>query len=142
MGTPGTASAPGAASTPGAATTSSNAAGASNTTTSPGAAGSAPAAADKPIGTLPDKTVQTGMPGWLADNLLVIVTAVLALVAFAIAWLLRRAGARRDDDDEDSYTYDEPALDTAALNRKLDTINLDLDVPPTDEPRRIGGPRV
>ena len=27
------------------------------------------------------------MPGWLADNLLVIVTAVLALVAFAIAWL-------------------------------------------------------
>ena len=66
----------------------------------------------------------------------------LALVAFAIAWLLRRAGARRDDDDEESYTYNEPALDTAALNRKLDTINLDLDVPPTDEPRRIGGPRV
>ncbi|KAG1444976.1 hypothetical protein G6F57_017687 [Rhizopus arrhizus] len=76
------------------------------------------------------------MPSWLADNLLVIVTAVLALIAFAIAWLLRRAGARRGDDDEETYAYNEPALDTAALNRKLDTINLDLDEPPTDEPRR------
>ncbi|MGE8588328.1 MAG: peptidoglycan-binding protein LysM, partial [Alcaligenes sp.] len=79
------------------------------------------------------------MPSWLADNLLVIVTALLALIAFVIAWLLRRAGARRDDDDEDTYAYNEPALDTAALNRKLDTINLDLDEPPTDEPRRVSG---
>ncbi|MNT44303.1 hypothetical protein D3C72_1808240 [compost metagenome] len=101
-----------------------------------------PAAADKPVGTLPDKTSTSGMPSWLADNLLVIVTAVLALIAFAIAWLLRRAGARRGDDDEETYAYNEPALDTAALNRKLDTINLDLDEPPTDEPRRVGGPRV
>jgi len=82
------------------------------------------------------------MPSWLADNLLVIVTAVLALIAFAIAWLLRRAGARREDDDEETYAYNEPVLDTAALNRKLDSINLDLDEPPTDEPRRVGGPRV
>ncbi|WP_431521710.1 hypothetical protein [Achromobacter spanius] len=88
------------------------------------------------------KDVTTSMPSWLADNLLVIVTALLALIAFVIAWLLRRAGARRDDDDEDTYAYNEPALDTAALNRKLDTINLDLDEPPTDEPRRVSGPRV
>ena len=54
------------------------------------------------------------MPAWLADNLLVIVTAVLALIAFAIAWVLRRAGARRGDDDEETYAYNEPALDTAA----------------------------
>ncbi|WZB75201.1 hypothetical protein WJ972_00740 [Achromobacter insuavis] len=33
----------------------------------------------------------SSMPAWLADNLLVIVTAVLALIAFAIAWVLRRA---------------------------------------------------
>jgi len=56
--------------------------------------------------------------------------------------VLRRAGARRGDDDEETYAYNEPALDTAALNRKLDSINLDLDEPPTDEPRRVGGPRV
>jgi len=80
------------------------------------------------------------MPGWLADNLLVVVTAVLALLVLVVAWLLRRAGARRADEDEASYGYGEPALDTAALNRKLDGINLDLDQPPTDEPRP-GGPR-
>ncbi|WYX07888.1 hypothetical protein WJ978_17645 [Achromobacter xylosoxidans] len=33
----------------------------------------------------------SSMPAWLADNLLVIVTVVLALIAFAIAWVLRRA---------------------------------------------------
>ncbi len=82
------------------------------------------------------------MPAWLADNLLVIVTAVLALIAFAIAWVLRRAGARRGDDVEETYAYNEPALDTAALNRKLDSISLDLDEPPTDEPRPASGPRV
>lgn len=109
----------------------------------PGAQGtSAPAATDEPAGTPAEKNAASGMPSWLADNLLVIVTAVLALIAFVIAWLLRRAGARRDDDDEDTYAYNEPVLDTAALNRKLDTINLDLDEPPTDEPRRVSGPRV
>ena len=60
----------------------------------------------------------------LTDNLLVIVTAVLALLVFIIAWALRRA-ARRGDDDEETYAYAEPALDTAALNRKLETISLD-----------------
>ncbi|KOF54104.1 hypothetical protein AD428_09105, partial [Achromobacter sp. DMS1] len=89
-----------------------------------------------------NKTEDSGMPSWLADNLLVIVTAVLALVAFAIAWLLRRAGTRRGDEDEETYAYGEPALDAAALDRKLKGINLDLDEPPTDEPRHAGGPRV
>ncbi|BDC28223.1 hypothetical protein NB2BOR_A25140 [Bordetella parapertussis] len=77
------------------------------------------------------------MPGWLADNLLAIVTAVLALIVFIVAWALRRAGARRDD-DEASAAYPEPTLDTAALTRKLDSISLDLDEPPTDEPRPGG----
>ncbi|KCV61837.1 hypothetical protein L493_2094 [Bordetella bronchiseptica 99-R-0433] len=81
---------------------------------------------------------QGGMPGWLADNLLAIVTAVLALIVFIVAWALRRAGTRRDDDDEASAAYPEPALDTAALTRKLDSISLDLDEPPTDEPRSGG----
>jgi len=76
------------------------------------------------------------MPGWLADNLLAIVTVVLALIIFVVAWVLRRAGARRSEDEE-PYDYSEPAvpaLDHTALNRKLDTINLDLDQPPPDEP--------
>jgi len=80
----------------------------------------------------------SSMPGWLADNLLVIVTAALAFIVLVIAWLLRRAGARRADEDEASYG--EPVLDTAALNRKLDGINLDLDQPPSDEPP-AGRPR-
>ena len=78
------------------------------------------------------------MPGWLADNLLAVVTAVLAIVVLIVAWLLRRAGARRADEDEASYG--EPAFDSAALNRKLEGISLDLDQPPTDTPRP-GGPR-
>ena len=49
--------------------------------------------------------------------------------------------ARRGDDDEETYAYAEPALDTAALNRKLETISLDLDEPPSDEPRRPGAPK-
>ena len=63
------------------------------------------------------------------------------LGVFIIAWALRRAGARRGDDDEETYAYAEPALDTAALNRKLETISLDLDEPPSDEPRRPGAPK-
>ncbi len=75
------------------------------------------------------------MPGWLANNLLVVVTAALAIIVLIVAWVLRRAGARRADEDE--ATYGE-ALDTEALNRKLNSINLDLDQPPTDEPRPGG----
>lgn len=78
------------------------------------------------------------LPGWLANNLLAVVTAALAIIVLIVAWVLRRAGARRADEDE--ANYGEPVLDTAALNRKLDGINLDLDTPPTDEPRRDGRP--
>jgi pilus assembly protein FimV len=140
-GTPGVAGAsgtPGAAGAPG----SPGAAGTPGATAPTAAATQDKAAADAAASNDKDKDLTSSMPAWLADNLLVIVTAVLALIAFAIAWVLRRAGARRGDDDEETYAYNEPALDTAALNRKLDSINLDLDEPPTDEPRRVGGPRV
>lgn len=147
----GAAGATGAVGSPGAAgdAGSSGAPGAGG---SPGATGSAgaltaatqqdKAAEDAAASNTKDKDLTSSMPAWLADNLLVIVTTVLALIAFAIAWVLRRAGARRGDDDEETYAYNEPALDTAALNRKLDSISLDLDKPPTDEPRAVGGPRV
>ncbi|MFY4261734.1 FimV family protein [Achromobacter xylosoxidans] len=144
-GTPGATGAAGASGTPGAV----GAAGAPGLSGTPGAAGPSTAAAqqDKAAAQASadkdkDKDLTSSMPAWLADNLLVIVTAVLALIAFAIAWVLRRAGARRGDDDEETYAYNEPVLDTAALNRKLDSISLDLDEPPTDEPRPVGGPRI
>ncbi|MFY1884196.1 FimV/HubP family polar landmark protein [Achromobacter xylosoxidans] len=144
-GSPGATGAAGASGTPGAV----GATGAPGLSGTPGAAGPSTAAAqqDKAAAQASadknkDKDLTSSMPAWLADNLLVIVTAVLALIAFAIAWVLRRAGARRGDDDEETYAYNEPVLDTAALNRKLDSIGLDLDEPPTDEPRPVGGPRI
>lgn len=165
-GTPGTTGAAGASGTPG-ATGAAGATGATGASGTPGAVGAtgAPgpsgtpgasgaagpstaaaqqdkAAAQASADKNKDKDLTSSMPAWLADNLLVIVTAVLALIAFAIAWVLRRAGARRGDDDEETYAYNEPVLDTAALNRKLDSISLDLDEPPTDEPRPVGGPRI
>ncbi|MFY3985021.1 FimV/HubP family polar landmark protein [Achromobacter xylosoxidans] len=144
-GSPGATGAAGASGTPGAV----GATGAPGLSGTPGAAGPSTAAAqqDKAAAQASadknkDEDLTSSMPAWLADNLLVIVTAVLALIAFAIAWVLRRAGARRGDDDEETYAYNEPVLDTAALNRKLDSISLDLDEPPTDEPRPVGGPRI
>ncbi|AOB39102.1 Tfp pilus assembly protein FimV [Bordetella parapertussis] len=155
----GAAAGAGAATQAGAASAGSTGAnGAAAGSAGAGAAGSGPAAAPGAAGSasgnasglsLPGgaagqggeaakgESTQGGMPGWLADNLLAIVTAVLALIVFIVAWALRRAGARRDD-DEASAAYPEPTLDTAALTRKLDSISLDLDEPPTDEPRPGG----
>jgi len=97
-----------------------------------------------PGGTAPDAAGQAGATrSWLVENLLVLVTAVLALIVFIVAWALRRAGARRTEDD-DVYDYGEPlpesstdqAVDQATLNRRLEGISLDLDQPPTDEAPR------
>ena len=72
---------------------------------------------------------------WLIDNLLVLVTGILALIVLIIAWLLRRAGIRRADENEDDVPLDgEQAFDATLVARKLDGIDLDLDTPPTDEP--------
>ena len=135
-GAAGSSSAAGAAGVAGAAASVGAASGAAQAAASGASAPEGKSAADqKPSDLL------AGAPSWLTDNLLVIVTAVLALLVFIIAWALRRAGARRGDDDEETYAYAEPALDTAALNRKLETISLDLDEPPSDEPRRPGAPK-
>lgn len=129
----------------------------SATVSSPTAA----SAQDKPLRNMAkdetDADWTSSLPAWLVDNLLVFVTAALALIAFIFAWLLRRSGARRQD-EEDAYSEDDaydneeyadddyesdddrPVLDEALLNRKLDDINLDLDQAPNDEPRR-GQPR-
>ncbi|OZI76250.1 MULTISPECIES: FimV family protein [Bordetella] len=142
---PGAAGVNGAAGTSGSGTTAAAPGAGAAGAGAPGAAG-APAAAGgqdqagqgKAAADPAREASASSMPGWLADNLLVIVTAALAFIVLVIAWLLRRAGARRADEDEASYG--EPVLDTAALNRKLDGINLDLDQPPSDEPP-AGRPR-
>ena len=69
---------------------------------------------------------------WLTDNLLAIVTAALALIVLIIAWVMRRAGARRADEHEDGVDG-EQVIDTAALSRQLQGIDLNLDTPPSDE---------
>lgn len=70
---------------------------------------------------------------WFTDNLLAIVTAALALLVLVIAWVMRRAGARRADEHEEGADG-EAVVDTAALTRKLEGIDLNLDTPPSDEP--------
>ncbi|HTK00039.1 MAG TPA: FimV/HubP family polar landmark protein [Bordetella sp.] len=105
------------------------------------AADSGPAATDDTDGAAKAKDAMSGLPTWLSDNLLIIMTAVLALIAFVIAWLLRRAAARREEDqddlDEELYMSE---IDQGAIDRRLDGINLDLDEPPVEADRRRPGP--
>lgn len=116
----------------------------SNATGAPNAAGTEAAAQDLAAASGTNTGGSTSTTGnWLTDNLLVVVTAILALIVLIIAWLLRRAGARRADEneDEDASYGGEPVLDASLLTRKLDGIDLDLNKPPTDEPP-ARGPRV
>ena len=72
-----------------------------------------------------------GVSAFLAKNILASLTALIALSALIIAWLLRRAGVRRDE-DADEFDSGSP-LNTAvqsAFNQKLQAISLDLDDAP------------
>ncbi|MEI2414830.1 FimV/HubP family polar landmark protein [Orrella sp. JC864] len=73
---------------------------------------------------------------WLKENLLVIVTGILAIIAFIIAWAMRRAGARRDEEElyDDEMPRPMDPAQQAAFNEKLERIDLDL-----DEDRRPDG---
>lgn len=61
---------------------------------------------------------------WLQDHLLGVMTGLLALIVFIIAWLLRRASAGRDDSDED------PKVTAAMVREKLEGV--DLELPPAN----------
>jgi len=78
---------------------------------------------------------------WFLDNLLVIVTAGLALIVLIIAWLLRLAGRRRADESEsesdDGSEQSDVPFDPAVLAKKLDGIDLELTNNSSDR-----GPRV
>lgn len=68
---------------------------------------------------------------WFQDNLLGIITGILALVVLVVAWLLRRAGSDRDDVQSTGITED-------MVRERLQGINLDLDEPPATKPDSRG----
>jgi len=82
----------------------------------------------------------SSLPAWLSDNLLVVITALLAIVAFIVAWVFRRAAARREDDEDGDGDDDDdgrrvaPLVTPMEIDPRLRKINLDLDEPPPDEP--------
>jgi len=90
--------------------------------------GSTPATSDATKGVT---AVLDDLSAFLVKNILVTITAVIALCALAIAWILRRAGARRDEqsDDQDSTMQISPAAQSA-FDQKLHSISLDLDSDP------------
>ncbi len=67
---------------------------------------------------------------WLQDHLLGVMTALLALIVFIIAWLLRRANAARDEADAD------PRITEAMVQEKLQDI--DLELPPSTQSEPTG----
>jgi pilus assembly protein FimV len=72
--------------------------------------------------------VWNDLSGFLAKNILAALTALIALSALVIAWMLRRAGVRKDDDAEelDAVMQTNPAVQSA-FDKKLQSISLDLD---------------
>ncbi len=78
------------------------------------------------------------LTSFLAQNILAVLTAVLALSALVIAWMLRRAGERRDEesDEMDASMVVSPAVQSA-FSQKLQSIDLSLGddpLPPKAEP--------
>ncbi|CAM5791046.1 FimV/HubP family polar landmark protein [Castellaniella caeni] len=60
---------------------------------------------------------------WLQDHLLGVMTTLLAVIVFIIAWLLRRANGARDDAE------DTPRVTEAMVREKLKDVDLDLAQP-------------
>lgn len=60
---------------------------------------------------------------WLQENLLGVITAVLALIVLIIAWVLRRASALRSDDGQ---------ITEAMVQERLEKIDLDFEKSPAD----------
>lgn len=73
---------------------------------------STPTKADQPV-------------SWLQQNLLVVITAVLALLVLVIAWVLRRASTSRGGENQGVITE-------AMVQERLAKIDLDLATPPED----------
>lgn len=70
----------------------------------------------------------------LAENIVFALAGLIAFGALVIAWVMRRAGERLDEDSDDfiasstSRPQSDPVVD---ISQKLDGIDLNLDSPPT-----------
>ena len=71
--------------------------------------------------------------GWWSNKLAFLLIVVIALLALAIAWLLRRANVRRHT-QESPYENSVHAA-PVQLDKRLEHIDLNLDSPPADEPQ-------
>ena len=91
--------------------------------TKPGLAGEAKA----PSGSQPPSAPIERITSFLAENILMVLTAVLALAALVIAWIMRRAGMRPDEDaeEQDVSAPLTPAAQ-AAFSKSLESIDLSL----------------
>ena len=70
---------------------------------------------------------------WLKDNLLAVLTGVLAILAFVVGWRMHRNSLRRDDDLEDPDMGSQLSPEAkAAFEKKLNAIDLNLDGSGTD----------
>jgi pilus assembly protein FimV len=131
-GTAGTAGATGTAGTSGAAVTP----GATGNTGSAGVAGASSASSTAAGTTSANGTSANTVTGALSQlwssftsSALGVTTAILAIGGLLVAWLLRRAGARREVDEVEGDELPEPLnpLTRTALDQKLQGIDLNLD---------------
>lgn len=67
---------------------------------------------------------------WLQDHLLGVMTGLLALIVFIIAWLLRRANAARDESDA------APRVTESMVSERLQDIDLNLEPGESRPPQR------
>lgn len=92
----------------------------------PGAGGSAmvpggtPGAAPAEAAELQPSAQAEHRASWIQDHLLGVMTGLLAVIVFIIAWLLRRANTARDD------AADSPQVTEAMVREKLQGVDLDL----------------
>ena len=95
----------------------------SDSDTKPGLAGEAAA----PSGGQPPAAPVARIISFLSENILMVLTAVLALAALVIAWIMRRAGMRPDEDaeEQDVSAPLTPAAQ-AAFSKSLESIDLSL----------------
>lgn len=64
---------------------------------------------------------------WIQEHMLMVMSSLLMLIVVLTIWILRRANVNRD------YTDSPAPVSSDMVREKLEKINLDLDVPPSDE---------
>ncbi len=100
------------------------------------AAGATPAAAGDagpaipPTAELQPSEHAQNRASWLQDHLLGVMTGLLALIVFIIAWLLRRANAARDEADA------APRVTESMVSERLQDIDLNLEPGESRPPQR------